>query len=126
MESYGVEVGFDGKWFHNDNLFVERLWRIVGYEESLLKAYQGEEDAIAGIGELRFDNEERRHQTLGYPLIPFNDFASAFYRAVPDMKPVYSVGGFEMVNERMSSVSPPISNHGSINWKLRTSSFPTI
>ena len=50
-----------------DNIFVERLWRSVKYEEVYLKAYQSVAAAKAGIGGyLKFYNEERLHQALGY------------------------------------------------------------
>ena len=50
-----------------ENVFVERLWRSLEYEEVYLKAYETVADARAGIGAyLRFYNDERLHQTLGY------------------------------------------------------------
>ena len=57
----------DGKGSYNDNLFIERLWRTVKYEEVYLKAYQDGRDARAGIGDyFRFYNTQRPHQALGY------------------------------------------------------------
>jgi putative transposase len=57
----------DGKGSYTDNLFIERLWRTVKYEEVYLKAYQDRKEARVGIGEyLRFYNSERPHQALGY------------------------------------------------------------
>jgi putative transposase len=57
----------DGKGRYSDNLFVERLWRTVKYEEVYLKAYQDGRDARIGIGDyFRFYNTERPHQSLGY------------------------------------------------------------
>ena len=57
----------DGKGRYIDNIFVERLWRSVKYEEVYLKAYQNVPEARAGIGAyLRFYNHERPHQALGY------------------------------------------------------------
>jgi len=48
-----------------DNVFVERLWRSVKYEEVYLKGYETMAEAKAGLGEyLRFYNEERFHQGL--------------------------------------------------------------
>ena len=40
----------DGKGSYNDNLFIERLWRTVKYEEVHLKAYQDGRDARIGLG----------------------------------------------------------------------------
>jgi putative transposase len=67
LQQYGVKVSMDGKGSYNDNLFIERLWRTVKYEEVYLKAYQDGKDARIGIGNyFRFYNAERPHQILGY------------------------------------------------------------
>jgi putative transposase len=50
-----------------DNIFVERLWRSLKYEEVYLNAYATVAEAKTGIGGwLSFYNEERQHQSLGY------------------------------------------------------------
>ena len=50
-----------------DNIFVERLWRSIKYEEVYLKAYQSGSEARRGIeAYLAFYNKERPHQALGY------------------------------------------------------------
>ena len=50
-----------------DNIFVERLWRSLKYEEVYLHAYATVAEAKAGIGAwLDFYNTERQHQSLGY------------------------------------------------------------
>ena len=57
----------DGKGRYMDNVFVERLWRSLKYEEDDLNAYASVAEAKAGIGAwLGFYNEERQHQSLGY------------------------------------------------------------
>ena len=57
----------DGKGSCRDNLFVERLWRSVKYEEVYLKAYADGREPGPGIGEyLSFYNTQRPHQALGY------------------------------------------------------------
>src|SRR6516162_6152435 len=57
----------DGKGRCMDNIFVERLWRSLKYEGVYLHAYASVAEAKAGIGAwLRFYNEDRRHQSLGY------------------------------------------------------------
>jgi putative transposase len=67
LEQHGVRVSMDGKGSYNDNLFIERLWRSVKYEEVYLKAYRDGREARAGIGSyFRFYNSERPHQALGY------------------------------------------------------------
>ena len=67
LKQHGVKISMDGKGSYNDNLFVERLWRSVKYEEVYLKAYQDGRDARIGLGNyFRFYNTERPHQALGY------------------------------------------------------------
>jgi len=67
LEQHGVKISMDGKGSYNDNLFIERLWRTVKYEEVYLKAYQDGRDARIGLGNyFRFYNTERPHQTHGY------------------------------------------------------------
>ena len=63
----GIQVSMDGKGRYLDNIFVERLWRSVKYEEVYLKAYQNGTEARKGIGAyLDLYNRERPHQALGY------------------------------------------------------------
>jgi putative transposase len=67
LEQHRVRVSMDGKGRYTDNLFIERLWRSLKYEEVYLKAYAGGKEARAGIGEyFDFYNLERPHQALGY------------------------------------------------------------
>ena len=63
----GIGISMDGKGRYLDNIFVERLWRSIKYEEVYLKAYQNGIEARTGIGAyLDFYNQERPHQALGY------------------------------------------------------------
>jgi putative transposase len=67
LQQHGVRISMDGKGSYNDNLFIERLWRSVKYEEVYLKAYQdGREARISLEKYFRFYNTERPHQALGY------------------------------------------------------------
>ncbi len=67
LESHGVRISMDGKGRYMDNIFVERLWRTVKYEEVYLKAYSNGREAKAGLDAyFRFYNTERPHQALGY------------------------------------------------------------
>jgi putative transposase len=64
---YDVQISMDGKGRYLDNIFVERLWRSVKYEEVYLKAYENVDEAKAGLGTyLDFYNDDRPHQSLGY------------------------------------------------------------
>jgi putative transposase len=61
----------DGKGRYMDNIFVERLWRSLKYEEVYLSAYASVAEAKMGIGSwFGFYNEECRHQSLGYRTPP--------------------------------------------------------
>ena len=61
----GIEISMDGKGSWRDNVFVERLWRSLKYEEVYLRAYESVASAKAGIGEwIGFYNERRPHQGL--------------------------------------------------------------
>lgn len=63
----GIKISMDGKGRCQDNIFVERLWRSLKYEEVYLKGYQRVPEARTGIGAyLGFYNQERPHQALGY------------------------------------------------------------
>jgi len=67
LKQHGIRISMDGKGSYNDNLFIERLWRSVKYEEVYLKAYQDGREARIGLGNyFRFYNTERPHQALGY------------------------------------------------------------
>jgi len=67
LESQGVSISMDGRGRALDNVFVERLWRSVKYEEVYLKDYQSAweaEDSLAAY--LNFYCHRRIHQALGY------------------------------------------------------------
>jgi putative transposase len=67
LEQHGVRVSMDGKGRYTDNLFIERLWRSLKYEEVYLKAYMDGREARAGLGAyLDFYNTVRPHQALDY------------------------------------------------------------
>jgi putative transposase len=67
LKAKGVQISMDGKGRWRDNVFVERLWRSVKYEEVYLHAYADVAEARRGIGGyLDFFNDERPHQALGY------------------------------------------------------------
>jgi putative transposase len=67
LETAGVRISMDGKGRFLDNIFIERLWRSLKYEEVFIKAYASVIEARRGIGGwLCFYNGERPHQALGY------------------------------------------------------------
>ena len=63
----GIRISMDGRGRVFDNIFVERLWRTVKYEDIYLKDYEGIPSLIHGLG-IYFDfyNQERPHQSLEY------------------------------------------------------------
>lgn len=66
LQSAGVAISMDGKGRWMDNVFIERLWRSVKYEEVYLRAYDSVAAARAGVGAyFTFYNTQRTHQALG-------------------------------------------------------------
>jgi putative transposase len=67
LEGRRIAVSMDGRGRCMDNIFIERLWRSLKYEEVYLKDYESVAEARAGIDRyLRFYNYERLHQSLDY------------------------------------------------------------
>jgi len=62
-----IAISMDGRGRCMDNIFIERLWRSLKYEEVYLKDYESVTEARAGIERyFRFYNQERLHQSLQY------------------------------------------------------------
>ncbi|MCP4494095.1 MAG: transposase [Gammaproteobacteria bacterium] len=62
-----VKISMDGKGRALDNIFVERLWRTVKYENIYLKDYRNGNELYHGLEEyFSFYNTRRPHQSLGY------------------------------------------------------------
>jgi putative transposase len=67
LSDHGIAISMDGKGRALDNVFVERLWRTIKYEEVYLNDYGDAGEAITGLRRyLQFYNRERSHQALGY------------------------------------------------------------
>lgn len=67
LQSHQIQISMDGRGRALDNIFVERLWRSVKYEEVYLKDYQTAVEARLGLsGYFSFYNDERPHQSLDY------------------------------------------------------------
>jgi len=65
LKDNGIKISMDGKGRWMDNVFIERLWRSLKYEEVYLKAYDSVAQAKQGIDDwLMFYNGERRHASL--------------------------------------------------------------
>ena len=67
LKQLGVKISMDGKGRWMDNVFIERLWRTVKYEDIYLKEYYLVPELMAGLGEyFTFYNHQRLHQSLDY------------------------------------------------------------
>lgn len=67
LQAAGVAISMDGRGRAHDNIFTERLWRSLKYEEVYLHEYQTPREAREGLKNyLKFYNEQRLHQALGY------------------------------------------------------------
>lgn len=67
LERADIRISMDGRGRALDNIFVERLWRSVKYEDIYLKEYATVPQLDAGLTDyFRFYNHERLHQSLAY------------------------------------------------------------
>ncbi len=67
LESHGIRISMDGRNRALDNIFVERFWRSLKYEDIYLKDYQTMEELKQGLKRyFGFYNSERFHQSLDY------------------------------------------------------------
>lgn len=67
LEQAGVRISMDGRGRYADNIFTERLWRTVKYENVFPNSYHNVEDAQAGLEQyFQFYNHKRRHQSLDW------------------------------------------------------------
>jgi len=67
LQSANIRISMDGRGRFLDNIFVERLWRTVKYEDIYIKEYATVPDLFTGLSDyLDLYNYERPHQSLGY------------------------------------------------------------
>ncbi len=67
LETHGIGISMDGQGRVIDNIFIERLWRTVKYEEVYLKDYLDVLEALSNLKTyFAFYNDQRPHQALGY------------------------------------------------------------
>jgi putative transposase len=67
LKAAGVAISMDGKGRWIDNIFIERLWRSVKYEDVYLHAYASGSEARRSLGQyFGFYNGRRVHESLGY------------------------------------------------------------
>lgn len=79
LEAAGVRISMDGRGRFVDNIFTERLWRTIKYEEVYLHEYSTPREARHSLGQyIHFYNQERPHQALDYQTP-----AALYHRLVP-------------------------------------------
>jgi putative transposase len=86
LQREGIQVSMDGRGRALDNVFVERLWRTVKYEEVYLKDYESVGAAAGGLRSyFEFYNRERPHQALGYrtPAVVYHEQRKPPIRGIP-------------------------------------------
>jgi len=67
LQAHGIQISMDGKGRALDNIFTERLWRTVKYEEVFLHEYANPREARWGLSRyFEFYNHQRLHQALQY------------------------------------------------------------
>ncbi len=67
LKNNNITISMDGKGRALDNIYIERLWKSVKYEDLFLKSYENGLDLYHGMREyFEFYNHERRHQSLDY------------------------------------------------------------
>jgi putative transposase len=67
LEGCNIRISMDGRGRVFDNIFIERLWRSVKYEEVYVKNYESVKDAVEGLARyFELYNRERLHESLGY------------------------------------------------------------
>ena len=92
-----IKLSMDGRGRALDNIFVERLWRTVKYEDVYLKKYGNVKDLLLGLTSyFMFYNNERRHQSLGY--------------VTPDVVYQTGLGGGAMIVDNFGDVSESASS----------------
>jgi putative transposase len=115
LESQGILISMDGKGRFLDNIFIERLWRSLKYEEVYIRAYGTVAEARGSIGNwITFYNDERLHESLHYstPREIFESFLGCGYvdnaRALPHI-----------------STAPPTSSRKVLHDQRKTGIDPT-
>ena len=86
LKARGIQISMDGRGRALDNIFVERLWRTLKYEEVYLHDYRSVPEAIRRLGAyFTFYNSERLHQALNYqtPEAVYRNLARARESRIP-------------------------------------------
>ena len=103
---HGITISMDGRGRALDNIFVERLWRTVKYEDVYLNKYENMQGLLIGLTNyFVFYNEERRHQSLDYatPAVVYQAAAGGGAKIVDKFCDVPTV--VEEMGQRHSAVA---------------------
>jgi putative transposase len=96
LATQGIGISMDGRGRAFDNIFIERLWRTVKYEEVFLKDYL---DVLEAVSNLKcyfgFYNDERPHQSLGYQT-PAEIYFRTEGKTAPDKNPAIVLVGSDV------------------------------
>lgn len=107
----GVAISMDGRGRALDNIFVERLWRSLKYEDIYLKSYGSVPELMLGLTEyFRFYNTERMHQSLG------NRTPAVVYRT--------ACGGGAMIVDKYAVKEKPPTETGKDSGQRRAAALP--
>jgi len=107
----GIAISMDGRGRALDNIFVERLWRSLKYEDIYLKSYNSVPELMLGLREyFRFFNTERMHQSMG------NNTPVAVYRTA-------SGGGARIVDKYLMKEEPQPES-GKVAGQRRAAALP--
>lgn len=86
LEAHGIRISMDGRNRALDNIFIERFWRTLKYEDIYLKDYETMSDLKLGLNRyFAFYNGERFHESLDYAT-PNEVYGSRFYQEQPALK----------------------------------------
>ena len=98
LKAHGIAISMDGRGRALDNIFVERLWRSVKYEDVYLKGYSTPMELMIGLAEyFVFYNSERPHQSLG--------------NLTPDAVYATASGGGAMIIDKFSKSEKLLDEH---------------
>ena len=113
----GISISMDGKGRAHDNIFVERLWRTVKYEDVYLHCYQTIPEAREGLRQyFEFYNNQRYHEALGYKR-PWEVYTGIYKTIHEPKKIVYNatteVSFYDMTNK--NGISGNINQKAVVN-----------
>jgi putative transposase len=97
LKDQGIQIGMDGRACWRDNVFVERLWRSLKYEEVYLHAYETVRNAPDGVARyLTFYNEIRPHRALEGRTLDRVDWEKTGLHGPPPRRPHSSGTTYEL------------------------------